>query len=126
MEYRMAGHVHVPLPHEEVQDMHPDKGWMFFENLFAEPVVLPLPSLELFGYEFKITKFMILQVAAALLVVLIYVPLARRIKAGGLPTGRWWNLFESLLTFIRDQVARPNLDTHHAQEHGHDHGHGHE
>ena len=118
----MAGHVHVSPPHDEIQDMH--KGWVFFENLFAEPVILPLPSFELFGYEFKITKFMILQVAAALLVILIYVPLARRIKAGGLPTGRWWNMFEGLLTFIRDKVARPNLDSHHDVEHGHDH-HGH-
>ena len=115
----MAGHVHIPPPHDEVQDMH--SGWVFFENLFAEPVILPLPSFELFGIEFKITKFMILQLAAALLVILIYVPLARRIKAGGLPTGRWWNMFEGLLTFIRDQVARPNLDSHHDVESGHDH-----
>ncbi len=119
----MAGHVHVPQPHEEVQDMH--RGWVFFENLFEEPVILPLPGFELFGHEFRLTKFMILQLLAALLVILIYVPLARRIKNGGLPTGRWWNLFESLLTFIRDQVARPNLDTHHAPEHGHGHEHGH-
>ena len=120
----MAGHVHVPQPHDEVQDMH--RGWVFFENLFEEPVILPLPGFELFGHEFRLTKFMILQLLAALLVILIYVPLARRIKNGGLPTGRWWNLFESLLTFIRDQVARPNLDTHHAHEHGHEHGHHHE
>ncbi len=119
----MAGHVHVSPPHDEIQDMH--KEWVFFENLFDEPKVWPLPSFELFDHEFHITKFMILQVVAALLVILIYVPLARRIKNGGLPTGRWWNLFESLLTFIRDQVARPNLDTHHAPEHGHGHEHGH-
>jgi F-type H+-transporting ATPase subunit a len=119
----MAGHVHVSPPHDEIQDMRPDQGWVFFENLFEEPVILPLPSFEVFGHEFHITKFMILQVAAALLVVLIYVPLARRIKSGGLPTGRWWNLFESLLTFIRDKVARPNLDTHHAPAQGHEHGH---
>jgi F-type H+-transporting ATPase subunit a len=115
----MAGHVHVAPPHEEMQDMH--GKWMFFENLFAEPVILPLPSFELFGYEFKITKFMILQLLAALLIVLIYIPLSRRIKSGGLPTGRWWNLFEGVLTFIRDKVARPNLDTHHAVHHGHAH-----
>jgi F-type H+-transporting ATPase subunit a len=119
----MAGHVHVPAPHDEVQD--PTHGWVFFENLFDEPVIMPLPSFELFGHEFHITKFMILQVVAALLVILIYVPLARRIKAGGLPTGRWWNMFESLLTFIRDQVARPNLDSHHDVAPGHDHSHGH-
>jgi F-type H+-transporting ATPase subunit a len=36
------------------------------------------------------------------------VPLARH-QTGELPKGRWWNGFETLLTFIRDDVAEPNL-----------------
>ncbi len=26
-----------------------------------------------------------------------------------MPKGRWWNAFESLLTFVRDEIAKPNL-----------------
>jgi F-type H+-transporting ATPase subunit a len=37
------------------------------------------------------------------------VPIARRAQNGSPPRGRWWNAFESLLTFIRNEVARPNL-----------------
>jgi F-type H+-transporting ATPase subunit a len=55
---------------------------------------------------------MILEVVAALLVIAIYVPLAHRIRTGDLPKGRWWNFFEALLVFVRDDIARPNLSGH--------------
>lgn len=58
---------------------------------------------------FGLTKYKILLVVAAVLVLLIFLPLARRVAAGGPPTGRFWNAFEALLTFIRDQVAKPYL-----------------
>src|SRR5260370_5762784 len=61
-----------------------------------------------------ITKFMVLEVIAALLIAIIFIPLARRAARGGLPKGPWWNLFESFLTFIRDEVAKPNLGEHEA------------
>ena len=46
---------------------------------------------------------------AAVLILLIYVPLAKKIKTGAAPTGIFWNLFESVLTFIRDNVAKPYI-----------------
>jgi len=100
-------------------------NWVFFENLFDEPKEWHIPAIDLGFYTFQPTKFMILELVAALLVLAVYLPLASRIKNGDLPTGRWWNMFESLLTFIRDQVARPNLDSHHDVAPGHDHSHGH-
>jgi F-type H+-transporting ATPase subunit a len=61
------------------------------------------------GTGFVITKFMVLEVVAALLIVLIFVPLARRIRSGEPPKGRWWNFFEAMLLFVRDEVARPAI-----------------
>jgi F-type H+-transporting ATPase subunit a len=121
----MAGH--APDPMHEVQD-HVDK-WVLFEQLFKEEVAIPLFSIPLgSGYRFAITKFMILELIAAGLLLLIFIPLARRIRAGGLPQGRFWNLFEGLLIFVRDEICRPNLDGGHAHEEhaaeGHGHGHG--
>ena len=52
---------------------------------------------------------MILELVAAALILLIYIPLARRSQDGELPKGRWWNAFESLLTFVRNEIAKPNL-----------------
>jgi F-type H+-transporting ATPase subunit a len=57
---------------------------------------------------------MILEVLAAVLIVAIYVPLARRAQSGELPKGFIWNTFESLLTFVRNQVAVPNIGAHDA------------
>src|SRR5260370_12930923 len=43
------------------------------------------------------------------LILCIYIPLAKKIQTGAAPTGRFWNLFEAILTFIRDNVARPYI-----------------
>ena len=59
--------------------------------------------------DWTLTKFMVLEVVAAVLIVLIFVPLARRIARGERPRGRFWNFFEAMLVFIRDEVARPAI-----------------
>ncbi len=50
-----------------------------------------------------------LEAMAALLMILIFVPLARRMRGGEAPRGRIWNLLESMLLFIRNEVARPAI-----------------
>lgn len=64
--------------------------------------------------EFQLTKFMILEVVAAVLVAVIFVWLAQRVAKGGRPRGRLWNFFEVMLLFIRDEVARPAIGKHDA------------
>jgi F-type H+-transporting ATPase subunit a len=134
-----AHHEYSPKPHIEVQDTftrhvgqsdeyHP---WEFFEHFFGEPAKLDLPALFQIGeYKFYLTKYMILQLIAAFLVLLIYFPLSRAIRSGSLPRGRFWNFFEVLLVFVRDVIVRPNFAAHagpvaHADHaHGGDHSHG--
>ncbi len=60
-----------------------------------------------FQLPYPLTKYKVLMLLAALLVIAIYVPLARRVQTGEPPRGRWWNCFESVLTYLRDQVAKP-------------------
>jgi len=91
---------------EHVQDQV--KEWEISKSLGLH---IPLPEI-IPGH--PITKFMLLEVIAALLIAIIFIPLARRAAKGGLPKGPWWNLFESFLTFIRDDVAKPNLGEHDA------------
>jgi F-type H+-transporting ATPase subunit a len=95
-------------PLEHVQDQ---AEWPLFESLHWK---IPLLKLHIFGHEFQLTKFMCLEVLAAIAAVLIFVPLCRRAQPGKLPRGTWWNAFESLLTFIRDDVAKPNIGEHDA------------
>src|SRR5438552_18539652 len=96
-------------PFEHVMDT---KDWHFFEN-FGVHIHLPKIHLPLYG-DFQITKFMILEVVAAVLIVIIYVPLARRAASGELPKGFLWNTFESILMYIRNQIAIPNIGAHDA------------
>ena len=71
---------HKPSPFEHVLDQR--SVWETFNSLFGDPVGLNLPRLELFGYSFQITKFMILELAAAVLIALIFIPLAQRARNG--------------------------------------------
>lgn len=104
----------------EVQD-HKGK-WVIFER-FLDGVALPLFSIKIGDYEFHFTKFMFLELIAAAIILGISIPLARKIRTGGLPRGYLWNFFEGILLFIRDDIVRPNLDDPHPHHHG-DHGHG--
>ena len=77
---------------------------------------IPLPEFYIFGYHFQVTKFMVLELVAAGLIILIYVPVARWARTGAPPRGFLWNTFESILTFIRDQVAKPCIGEHDADK----------
>jgi len=75
---------------------------------------IPLPEIDLGFYQFALTKFMVLELVVALLMILVFVPLAWRIASGQRPRGRFWNFFEMLLVFLRDEVARPAIGRHDA------------
>jgi F-type H+-transporting ATPase subunit a len=77
---------------------------------------IPLIDYHVPAHHFQITKFMILEVLAAIIIIAIYVPLSRRVQTGEPPKGYFWNTFESVLTFIRDEVAKPNIGEHDADK----------
>ncbi len=71
---------------------------------------------------FQITKFMVLQVVAAVTVFLIFRGLSKRIGNGEAVKGRFWNFWEMLALFVRDEVVRPTIgDGHHDHDDDHDH-----
>jgi F-type H+-transporting ATPase subunit a len=73
-----------------------------------------------FGEYFVITKFMILEVVAAVFLFFVFRGLARR-AATGLPVrGRFWNFWEAIAVYLRDAVVRPTIGEGHA--HHDDHG----
>ncbi len=105
----IGGHVsdgdafHVP---RALWDVLP--AWMHGDH--PHPGSIPLPEIG----GLQITKFMVLELVAAVLMVLIFVPLARRIATGRPPRGLAWNFFEAILLFLRDEVARPAIGRHDA------------
>jgi F-type H+-transporting ATPase subunit a len=74
-----------------------------FHLPFGLHVELPI----IFGVQ--VTKFMVLELIAAVLMLLIFVPLGRRMAKGGAPRGKFWNMFEAMLLFVRNEVARPAI-----------------
>lgn len=71
-----------------------------------------------------LTKFMVLQVVAVMIVFWIGRGLAQRVAGGKVVAGRWWNFWETIAIYLRDSVVRPTIGEGH---HGHDdHGHGHD
>jgi F-type H+-transporting ATPase subunit a len=117
-----ANHDHIVKPDaeaekhsamEEVLD-NPAGEWEFFKTF---GVVWHLPSIPLpGGRRLQITKYMVVELLAAILIAALYIPLARRVRRGEAPHGWGDNFREVLLTFIRDEVAKPGIGEHDADK----------
>lgn len=106
----MAGHTDV---------FHHVRDATVFElpKALGGEIQIPQP----FGTHFAITKFMILETVALVLAVLIFRGLAKRVRSGEPIRGGFWNFWEAIALFLRDQLVRPTIGEGH---HGHDdHGH---
>jgi F-type H+-transporting ATPase subunit a len=108
---------------------HPEATLEQFNRAMDGKILIPQPfaTLEnLFSVKsgFGISKFMILEVALAAILFFLFTRLARMLASGEPPQGRFANLFETFILFIRDQVARPAIDSHDDHGHGGHDGHG--
>jgi F-type H+-transporting ATPase subunit a len=81
-------------------------------DAFELPFGIELPLGKVFGIQ--VTKFMILELVVAILMVLIFLPLARKLASDKPPKGRFWNMFEAMVVFLRDGVVRPAVGHHDA------------
>lgn len=94
---------------------HHVRDFPFFELPFGLELQLP----EIFG--FQLTRYMLVQVVAGLLTLVIFRGLAKRIRDGSPAHSRWWNFWEILALFIRDEVVRPTIGHDHEEHVGHEH-----
>lgn len=74
--------------------------WTFFDTA----------GIEIEGM--RVSRFTILLTIAALIVVAVFLPACRRIARGEVPRGRLDHFVESILLFIRDEVAIPTIGEH--------------
>lgn len=105
-----ADYFHVPRAFTSAED----HGHITIPQplLLEKPLIAGRGSLE--PLEFRITKFMVLEVAAAVVISIVFIWLANKIASGERPKGRIWNLLEAILVYMRDQVARPTIGKHDA------------
>jgi len=55
--------------------------------------------------------------------LIIFRGLASRVQSGRPTKGKFWNFWEALALFIRDEVVRPTIGDEHRDDHGHGHDH---
>lgn len=77
--------------------------------------VIPVPQpFEAIGIPLHVTKFMVLELLAAVALIAVFVPLARKIATGKPPKGALWNMLETMVFFVRDEMVRPAIGHHEA------------
>ena len=101
------GHGHSPMSH--VVD-HPTLELPHWR--FPYGIELSLPNL--FGQQ--VTRFMLMELVAAVLVAAVVIPLARHAARNPVSRGWFMNLFESMVLFVRDNIARPAIGGHGADK----------
>jgi F-type H+-transporting ATPase subunit a len=96
------GHIKIPQP------------FQLEEPLISANTGIPLIDRTILPLDFKITKFMVIELLVAILIGIFFIILAKSIRGGEQARGRFWNLLEAFLLFFRDQVARPCIGHHDA------------
>lgn len=114
------------LKHEAADAYHGDtpEAVAAVNHELAGKIVIPQPFGTLKGFYAKesgfcISKFMVIELVIAALLVLIFTRLAPKAASGKAPKGYFWNLFEATLVFIRDGIARPAIDSHDSHDDSH-------
>jgi F-type H+-transporting ATPase subunit a len=97
----MAGHSENPLSHV-IDHQTLDLPWWNYPTL-EKTIQLPSPA------GFQITRFMVMELIAGVLMMVILIPVVRQIARSHVTRGWFLNMFEVMLLFIRDEVARPAI-----------------
>jgi len=111
------GHIYLPQP--LAREKAGPAGHGGGHHRQYEPVVQVKSGVELIDSNLRpldlvLTKFMVLEVVAAILCVFLFAGLAAHLGRGRPPRGRLWNMLEMMLVFLRDEVARPAIGKHDA------------
>ena len=97
-----SGHIEIPqpfAPNKPIVTVHTSSALV---NRTIQPLDL------------KLTKFMVIELVAAILICVFFIGLAKAIRGGALPRGRFRNMLEAMLLYFRDSVARPCIGGHDA------------
>jgi F-type H+-transporting ATPase subunit a len=116
------GHVYLPQPlakplvSADGKPVLDENGHPKYEPLWQIHTSSPLINQIVQPLDLTLTKFMVLEVAVALIMCALFLGLAARMKRSqrqdGAPKGHLWNMLEAFLIYLRDQVALPCIGAH--------------
>lgn len=95
--------IHVDLPLIDLGTIRLSSDAIPFGLLGMDSGVLEIPL------RIQVTKFMVIELAVAVLMFVVFVPIAWRLRGGRPPRGRLMTFFDAILCYIRDQVAKPAI-----------------
>jgi F-type H+-transporting ATPase subunit a len=98
------GHIELPQPFKLEKPLFA----MHTGNALIDNTIEPL--------DFKFTRYMAIELFAAILIAVLFVGLARALKGGAIVRGRFRNMLEAILFYFRDEVARPCIGGHDADK----------
>ena len=117
----VPGHIFLPQPlAKPVLDSHdhpvinPHTHGKVYEAIWKPNTGIGLIDKSVQPLDLVFTKFMAIELLVALICVGVFGWLAMKIRGGLGPKGKLANLLESLLLFIRDDIARPAIGKHDA------------
>ena len=58
---------------------------------------------------FQPTKFVVLELLAAILIAAIVIPYAKRVKSGDRPKGKFWNMIDVVVCYVKNEIAEPAI-----------------
>ncbi len=61
---------------------------------------------------FAISRYMVIEVAVAIVLFLVFRWLAQKVQPGGAPRGKAWNLLESIVSFVKTDVVEKGIEPH--------------
>ena len=56
-----------------------------------------------------ITRYVLLEIGVAVVMLAIFIPMASRLRGGQPAKGRFWNMIEAILVYMRDGVITPSI-----------------
>jgi F-type H+-transporting ATPase subunit a len=101
--------IHLPYWHVKIPQPFALEEPLISVNTGNELIDRTIQPLDL-----KITKFMVIELVAAILLCIFFIGLAKALRGGALPRGKFRNMLEAMLLYFRDQVARPCIGGHDA------------
>lgn len=117
--YDFEDELEIPASAEFLRHAHPELSLDEFGRELSGKILIPQPFARLKNLHevesgFGISKFMLLELLVAIVLTLLFVWLAQRLRSGSIPRGKLPNLLEAFLVFLRDEVARPAIGHHDA------------
>lgn len=102
-----------------LREGHPHATLEQFNEELSGKIIIPQPFGTLKNlYEkesgFAISRFMILEVLVALLIGILFIRLAQKMRTTIVPRGKMWHFLEGILFYVRDEIAKPAIGHHDA------------